>query len=246
MLVILLFTDYGWDGFYLGQVEMALTQRAPGVRVINLMADAPAFAPRPAGHLLAALGPGIPSGAVVLGVVDPGVGSERGAVVVKADERWFVGPDNGLFGPLAARAEGVEAWSITWRPERLSASFHGRDLFAPVAAAVHGRDYSGLEFLPVERMVGASDGGDLGEVIYIDGYGNAMTGLRGDGVPAGARIALGSEVVAGARTFSDVPEGEAFWYINSIGLVEVAVNQGRADRRLGVSVGTPVIIHGNS
>src|SRR5205085_6905131 len=104
---------------------------APGVPVIDLFADLPAARPRPAAYLLAAHAAWFPPGAVFLAVVDPGVGSERAAIVVEADGRWYVGPDNGLFELVIRRAATARSWEITWKPQWLSASFHGRDLFAP-------------------------------------------------------------------------------------------------------------------
>ena len=83
---------------------------------------------------------------------------------------------------------------------------------------------------------------DLAEVVYFDHYGNAMTGLRGATLPVGGRLEAAGRVLNPARTFSDLPIGTAFWYENSNGLVEIAINQGRADRALGLSVGTPVMI----
>lgn len=83
---------------------------------------------------------------------------------------------------------------------------------------------------------------DLGEIVYVDHYGNAMTGLRAAILPPDARLAVAGCVLERARTFSDLPPGAAFWYGNSNGLAEIAVNQGRADRALGLAIGTPVAV----
>jgi hypothetical protein len=93
-------------------------------------------------------------------------------------------------------------------------------------------------------MVGADAPPDLAEVVYIDSYGNAMTGLRADTLPANAELLAGDRRIPRARTFADVAPGDALWYANSSGLAEIAVNQGRADRDLGVRVGAPVTLHG--
>ena len=85
---------------------------------------------------------------------------------------------------------------------------------------------------------------ELAEIVYVDRYGNALTGLRGEIVAADARLRVGSQIVAHADTFSAVPRGTAFWYVNSNGLVEIAVNQGRADRELGLAIGSAVTITG--
>ena len=239
--MIFLFDDFGWQGPYTGQMKTVLAQMAAGIPVIDLQHDAPAFRPQAAGCLLAALVPWLPEEAVVLAVVDPGVGTERRPCVVAADGRRFVGPDNGLFLRVMRQAASARAWRIDWRPERLSSSFHGRDLFAPVAAMLAtGVDVprTPIELWKPEEAVAA----DLPEVIYIDGYGNAMTGLRADAVPATVVIRCGEQRFRQARTFGEVPPGEGFWYANSLGLVEIAVNQGNAAERFGLAVGAPVSI----
>ena len=132
--MIVLFTDFGLAGPYVGQMRAVLHARAPDAPVVNLFADAPRFEPKLAAYLLAAYVEEFPAGTVFLAVVDPGVGGARAPAIVEADGRWFVGPENGLFAILARRADAFRWWRITWTPARLSASFHGRDLFAPVAA----------------------------------------------------------------------------------------------------------------
>ena len=164
----------------------------------------------------------------------------RPALVVEADARWYVGPGNGLFELIERRAETVRRWDITWTPERLSASFHGRDLFAPVAAMLaRGEPPPGRSRIDTsDRRPDWPD--DLSEIVYLDHFGNAFTGLRAAVLPAGVRLAVADQVLACARTFSDLPPGTAFWYENANGLAEIAVNQGRADRSLGLCVGSPV------
>ncbi|ACI99841.1 SAM hydrolase/SAM-dependent halogenase family protein [Rhodospirillum centenum] len=254
--MILLFTDFGIAGPYVGQMHAVLRAAAPGRPVVDLMHDAPAFEPLRAGHLLAALvestaaalaGAGaVPADPPVhLAVVDPGVGTERRPVVLRTPAGWFVGPDNGLFAPLlhragGAQAEGVRAWSIDWRPASLSASFHGRDLFAPVAARLaRGEPPPGTPLSPA-ALVGAGAPGDLAEVIWLDAYGNAWTGLRAGALPDGAVLEAGGRRLRRAHTFGEVPAGEAFWYANSSGLVEIAVNCGNAAALLGLDPGSPV------
>jgi S-adenosylmethionine hydrolase len=134
--MIALFTDFGLHGPYTGQMKAVLYQTASGVPVIDLFADAPAGNPKASAYLLAAYAAWFPAGTVFLCVVDPGVGGERPPLIVEADGRWYVGPGNGLFELVQRRAGAQRRWDITWQPDRLSASFHGRDLFAPVAAVL--------------------------------------------------------------------------------------------------------------
>ncbi len=241
--MIFLFDDFGWQGPYTGQMKTVLAQRAAGIPVIDLMHDAPAFRPQAAGALLAALVPWLPPDAVVLAVVDPGVGTERLPCLVEADGRHFVGPDNGLFARVAQRADSARAWRIDWRPETLSASFHGRDLFAPVAAML--ATGQAVERTPIMlRVPSPPAAAGEGEVIYIDGYGNAMTDLGAAEVPPAAMIRVDGHAIRHARTFGEVPAAEGFWYANSLGLVEVAVNQGSAAQRYGLEIGAPVQVAG--
>jgi S-adenosylmethionine hydrolase len=240
--VIHLFTDFGLEGPYLGEMEAVLRRAAPEVPVVNLMADAPAFAPRPAAYLLAALAERLEPGDVLLGVVDPGVGSERRPVAVEADGRWFVGPDNGLFEPAVRRATRVRGFAIAWRPARLSASFHGRDLFAPVAARLARGGTDGLEPAGLTRFPDWPD--DLAEVVYVDRYGNAMTGLRAASLSRDVILLAAGRRLVHAPTFSAVAPGTPFWYANSGGLAEIAARDASAAALLGLAVGTAVSISG--
>jgi S-adenosylmethionine hydrolase len=208
--------------------------------VIDLMHDAPVHDPRAAAYLLAALVPRLPAGAVMLAVVDPGVGGPRDPVIVEADGRWYVGPCNGLFELVMRRAREVRWWTIDWRPERLSASFHGRDLFAPVAARLARGEMPAAN--PRTGDVGRHPEwpDDLGEVIYVDGFGNCMTGLRAAGLAASAKVVVHGRGIARVGTFADVPAGEPLWYENAAGLAEIAVNRGRANELLGLLPGNRV------
>jgi len=240
--MIFLFTDFGAADLYVGQVKAVLHQQARDVPVIDLLHAAPAFNVRATAHLLAALAQQIPPGSVMLVVVDPGVGGARGAVALNADGNWFVGPDNGLLSVLANRAKTRTYWRITWRPERLSASFHGRDLFAPIVAAIARGEYPDGKAEVIAGLGVDLGATDLDEIIYIDHYGNAFTGLRAQVVPRDTRIVAGGERVKYARVFSDVPTGEVFWYENSLGLVELAGNACSAAMKLGLQIGQRVAV----
>jgi len=242
--MIVLFTDFGLAGPYTGQVTAVLRETAPDVPVIQLFADAPAGQPKPAAYLLAAYATWFPARTVLLCVVDPGVGSARRGLIVEAADRLYVGPDNGLFEVVLRRAAKPRCWEISWQPPALSASFHGRDLFAPVAGRLaQGEAPSALASRALPQ--GHPDWpDDLAEIVYIDHYGNALTGLRGECLPLSAGLLAGGHGVGHAPTFSAMPRGEAFWYVNSNGLVEIAVNAGRADETLGLAIGSEVIILG--
>jgi S-adenosylmethionine hydrolase len=161
-------------------------------------------------------------------------------MAVNADGRWFVGPDNGLLSVLAARAAACAYWRITWQPECLSASFHGRDLFAPMAAAIARGEFPAGKAAPMAGLTVSLGATDLGEIIYMDHYGNAYTGLRAQGLPRDTRIAVAGSSLAYARVFSAVPAGHVFWYENSLGLVEIAGNGCNAVQKLGLEIGQQI------
>lgn len=239
--MIFLFTDFSSAGPYVGQMKAVLARRAPGIRAIDLMHDAPAFNPMASAHLLAACIGGAEPGDVFLCVVDPGVGTERRGVVLEADGRWLVGPDNGLLDVTASRATSAEWWEITWAPTELSASFHGRDLFAPVAAGLASDATPSAWGRQIDAPTD-SPGDDWPAVVYVDGFGNAMTGLRAGSVPQAAALDVAGQRMTYRRTFGEAAPGEVFWYVNSLGLVELAANGGNTAKLLGLAIGDPVAI----
>lgn len=237
---IVLYTDFGSADIYVGQVTSVLYRLAPQAKIIDLAHDLPPYNVRAAAHLLDALKDSFPEGCIFLCVVDPGVGTERGAVVLEADRRWYVGPDNGLLSVVAARATQVRLSSILWRPAEISNSFHGRDLFAPVAARIAADSLPPGHLRPQSALAGSFGAEDLEEIIYIDHYGNACTGIRGTHARPDGVLRAGEEPVCGARVFADVPRGTPLWHVNSHGLVEIAANLGSAAQVLGLRVGDRV------
>ena len=234
--MIVLFTDFGLEGPYIGQLQAVLYQQAPGIPVINLLSDLAPFDIQGAASLLPAYTAGFPPATVCLCVVDPGVGSNRPGVVVKADGRWYVGPNEGLFAMLLRQSSKVECWQLP-EPGDVSASFHGRDVFAPVAARLARGGAVPGESLAKNCLEQADWPDELFRVVYIDRFGNAITGVHASTLAPGMPLAVNGQAVNRARTFSDVSRGDAFWYENANGLVEFAVNRGRADTVLGLKPG---------
>jgi S-adenosylmethionine hydrolase len=159
-------------------------------------------------------------------------------MAIEVDGRWFVGPGNGLFEIVTRRSRKAQAWEITWRPRSLSLTFHGRDLYAPEAA----RLASGLgpRGVPVALVPDRSWPDELYRVIYVDHYGNCMTGVRARAFPEGAALLVRGRRLPRARTFGEVASGQAFFYENSNGLIEIAVREGRASEVLGIGIGEPI------
>lgn len=239
---LVLFTDFGLAGPYVGQMKAAIHRVDPRAVVLDLCHDLAPFAPRPAAYLLAALLPYLPVGACVVAVVDPGVGSARRGLVLEGSGMRLLGPDNGLLA-IAAQRLGQPRWYALPAPdETLSLTFQGRDWFAPAAARLQAGREVALQTLGAHSPEGSDWPPDWACVIYIDRYGNAMTGLRAEALPINSVLEAGGRRLMHGRTFADVPVGEAFWYANSCGLVEVAVNQGQAARLLDLEVGTPIVV----
>ena len=235
--MVFLFTDFGIADIYVGQVKAMLQERAPKVPVVDLLHDAPPFNVKAGAHLLAAFAARIPPGSVTLAVVDPGVGGPRDAVAVVADGRWYVGPDNGVISVAAARAEKVEVFSIGWRPDDLSASFHERDVFAPVARMIASGGRKAAKLKKKAQLAVNFGAEDLAEVIYVDHYGNLVTGLRASAVSRERVFVVNGLQIPYAPMFSQVAAGEVFWYENSLGLVEIAANSASAQQKLGSALG---------
>jgi len=228
--------------------------------VIDALHDAPDFAIEPAAHLLAALAPQFAKNAVFIAVVDPGVGGERDAIVIKAGGQIFVGPDNGLLVPAAEAGGGIAAAHELANPryalERVSRTFHGRDLFAPAAAHL-ALGVPAAELGPPldpevlvritipEPEVSATRVGAT--TLSVDRFGNVQLNVGRDvlGAP-GTRVALdlpgGRRPAVVARTFADVPHGELVVFEDSFGNVSLAVSGGSAAAALGLTSGERVWI----
>ena len=231
--IITLLTDFGTADGYVAEMKGVLLTLATGATVVDVSHE---IGPQDVecGRLaLARYWRRFPPGSVHVAVVDPGVGSARAALAVESDGRYLVGPDNGLLSP-ALLFRGARAVALPTSPTA-SPTFHGRDVFAPAAAALATgaplatlgvpHDSAIVRRTPEPRRL--ADGGIEGEVITIDRFGNAVTnclGLRGGSIEVGgASLPL-------RRTYADTPSGAATALVGSSGLIEIAVRDGNAAR----------------
>lgn len=234
--MIALFTDFGTHDPYVGQVKARVAEYAPGQTVVDLLHQAPDYNAHAGAHLVAALATGFPPGTVFVCVVDPGVGTLRDGVVLAAGGHWFVGPDNGLLSVVAARHADSKIWRIQWQPEGVSSTFHGRDIFAVIAALIAKGEFPSDKLAEKSGLGVEFDAGDLARVIYIDHFGNAWTGIRSINVAASSRVTAKQHTFRYAESFGFVGKGEGFWFGNSVGLLELAVNRGHVGNQMNIKL----------
>jgi S-adenosylmethionine hydrolase len=244
MTIITLLTDFGTSDSYVAEMKGVILTRSPAAVLIDITHSIHPGDIRSAAYILGRAWQRFPRGTVHLVVVDPGVGTNRAALAFSAQGHFFVGPNNGLFTPVLHDAE-VEAVVLP-TPEGASPTFHGRDVFAPAAAALAGGTslsalgdpFAGLP----ERLAYTEphyEGKSIvGEIVYIDRFGCLITNLTTELVPPYASMEV-EDLDLGPlrRTFNDVTNGGLLAYVGSGGAIEIAVRNGSAARRLGVGVG---------
>jgi S-adenosyl-L-methionine hydrolase (adenosine-forming) len=256
--IITFLTDYGLADPFVGVCHAVIASVSPDARVIDLTHGVPRGDVRAGALILRGALPYLPVG-VHLAVVDPGVGSERRAVAVALrDGRRLVGPDNGLWS-LCFGGDVVEAVDIgrsRFALSPVSATFHGRDIFAPVAARLAAGAAAGEVGEPVDpdglvrlelSVASVEDGALVAHAVYLDHFGNvALDAESQDASDWPARVVISvrgeSWPAVYARTFADVPAGELLVYEDADRRLALAVNQGSAVQRLGISVGDRIRI----
>lgn len=243
-MIITLLTDFGTADGYVGEMKGVLAELAPDVELVDISHDISAQDIEGGRLALARYWQRFPVGTVHLAVVDPGVGGTRAALAVRAAGRFLVGPDNGLLSPalLIPDAHAV----VLSVPPGSSATFHGRDVFAPAASRLAlGVSLDELGS-PAEACVirrtpepkRRSDGGLYGIVMTIDRFGNAITNLVGR---RGGSITVGDRTLRLVRSYVDVPAGAVTAVCGSNGLIEIAERDGNAARSLRLTRGASVV-----
>jgi S-adenosylmethionine hydrolase len=255
--IVTLLTDFGSEDAFVGIMKGVMLGINPHVRLVDLTHAVPPQQIRAGALALRSAVSFFPSGTVHLTVVDPGVGSERLPIAIETASAWLVGPDNGVLSLAAALLQPrsvrrIENHALFLRP--LSQTFHGRDLFAPVAAhlsrglapAALGSEISGFTKLYLPAAV-RTPLGVLGEVLYVDHFGNLITNIEARLLESfrGRRlsVSIGITPVAGPVTaYSAVAEGALLAIFGSWGMMEIAVRNGSAADLLGAGPATPVMV----
>ncbi|MHB1434922.1 MAG: SAM hydrolase/SAM-dependent halogenase family protein [Thermoplasmata archaeon] len=250
---VTLSSDIGWA--YAAQMKAVLYRTLPWGSVIDLAHDLPPHAIAEAGLWLAAMAERFPAGTIHLSIVDPGVGSDRAAIVVVGEDgSVLVGPDNGLLGPLARRLGIRAVWEIDERRlgagPRRGTTFDGRDLFAPAAvAAWEGRPFRewakpGRLTEPEGRAPIPSSDRWVGEVLLVDRFGNLITNLPSEWIPAGPlHLRLGTgpvRTVRRRRAYAEIGRADLACLASSFGTIEISGRERSATQRTGARPGTRV------
>ena len=244
MPIVTLLSDFGTADSYVAELKAGVLSGAPDAALVDVTHALSPGDVRAAAYLLGRTWHRFPPGTVHLAIVDPGVGTPRAALAMGAGGHWFVGPDNGLFTFVLRDAE-VQIVALP-TPDGAAATFHGRDLFAPAAAALGagatlatlGEPFAAMPTRLVYAEPHYEGKSIVGQVVYVDRFGTLVTNLTPDLVPAYAKVEVeGLDVGPLRRTFGDVPTGGLVAYAGSGGQVEIAVRDGSAARRLGMGVG---------
>ncbi len=252
MSVITLTTDFGTRDWFVGTMKGVIAGLAPGAQVFDITHDIPAGDIRAGAFALSAAAPFFPEGTVHVAVVDPGVGSKRKAIAVRSKNATFIGPDNGVLS-WALREAGIDEIRFveneTWFVHPVSNTFHGRDVFAPVAARFaagarfeeagdQASDMVKLRWPDVQR----EDRALRGEVIYVDRFGNAITNVATEDLPAENDVVVRSGDISMRLIpcYADGAENEPIAVSGSSGFLELAINGSRFALTSGVTVGTAI------
>jgi S-adenosylmethionine hydrolase len=260
--IITLTTDFGTRDPFVGIMKGVILGLAPEARIVDLTHAVPAQAVVAGAYVLRGAVPWFPPGTIHVAVVDPGVGTRRRALVVETRDAYLVGPDNGLLSlavPARAIRRIVDVSRSRHRLTPVSRTFHGRDVFAPIAAALAtgarpselGREVEAMERIRSPRIRRRRDGRLLGEVLWVDGFGNLTTNVAFADLSAAFRgrklsITIGGHVVPFRSSYAAVPHGSALALVNSSNLLEIAVNHGSAAESLGVGEGAAIEVEAAS
>jgi S-adenosylmethionine hydrolase len=254
---VALLTDFGTEDWYVGSMKGVILGIAPQSSIVDISHQIPMGDIRAAAFSLLSCYASFPHGTVFAVVVDPGVGSDRRAVVARSNRYLFTAPDNGVLSPVLAREEQTAIRMIAnpeMRLEKVSSTFHGRDIFAPAAAHLANgepfEDFGPVVTDPITShipQVRVTDSQICGEVVYIDHFGNAITNIAKQDLPSRVKDDLTVTVsekhqVSLGDHYDQVAPGQPLALIGSSGMLEISVNGGSAAAVLGINAGASVVV----
>lgn len=248
MSIITLLTDFGTKDYYVGAMKGVILSINRSATVVDISHEIKPQQILSAAFVLENSYKYFPSGTIHVAVVDPGVGSSRRAILVEAQGHFFVAPDNGLLSFVFRKSDDFKAFVLEnenyFLPNR-SNTFHGRDVFAPVAAHLSsgvqpekfGRQIFDPIILEVSEPRKISDSRIVGEIIHIDRFGNLVTNIKAEALPEKFRLKIGGHVIEKhLRFYAEANQAEPFSIIGSSGYVEISVFADSAEKFLGASV----------
>ena len=254
MSIITLLTDFGAQDYFVGATKGAILSLNPDAQIVDLTHEIPPRDIRAGAFNLLAVHRDFPAGTIHVGIVDPGVGSARRGIIISCANQFFVGPDNGLFSWICERERDYRAVQLTnesFFRHPVSETFHGRDIFAPVAAAlstgVAMEDFGPVidDVIQLESLEPTRRGRGVLEatIIHIDRFGNCITNLRRDHLSAVAKLVINGREIGFRPFFSarGMDEGELFYLFGSAGFAEIAVRDDSAAKILEVQYGQAVM-----
>ncbi|MBD3166252.1 hypothetical protein GF324_06620 [bacterium] len=253
--MVVYLTDFGLADDYVGQMHLNLLRLAPGVRPIDLCHTVPPGDIRSAAFLLKHDAGRLPDGAVVVCVVDPGVGTSREIIALQSERNVFMAPDNGLLSPLRRTFTSSNLYRATLKGSSdpsISRTFHGRDLFTPLAADLAVNPMSLAEkFEAIDTLEDCcidpeASGSDLkAEVMWIDRFGNLVTNLPAADMRKRS-VYVNDRSLRRVQTFSEGREGEFVWLEGSRGTVEIVINSASAADISGLSLHDTLLVTGGA
>jgi S-adenosylmethionine hydrolase len=251
MAVVALLTDFGTRDYYVGAMKGTILSIAPSAVIVDITHDVPAQNISEASFTLQACYRDFPAGTIFVAVVDPGVGSGRQALLVEAEGYYFLAPDNGLLSfVLSDEAPTFALTNEQYFRAPVSKTFHGRDIFAPVAGHLSlgvspeefGEPVSDPVRIP-ERTPRNIDGGVEGEIIHIDRFGNLVTNVTTNALPASYSVEINGTVLEKrCRYYAEANKGELFSIAGSAGFLEISICGGSAAKELGARPGSSIVV----
>jgi S-adenosyl-L-methionine hydrolase (adenosine-forming) len=258
-----LFTDYGWDDPYVSQIKGVIVTINPNARILDLIHNVAPFNITEGSFLLDQCAEEFPPGTIFVAVVDPGVGTERDPVLIQTGKgKFFIGPDNGLFTRIIAHEGLARGWVLDkpdlFRTGDVSRTFHGRDIFGPIAAQLAaggdpdklGSPTKTLQMLP-DPDATFTNNLIYSQAVHIDRFGNIILNLQ-NGTDIAAKlkegtlvkISVGKESFSAplVKTYGEVEKGRLVLLYGGSGFLEIVMNQGSAVKQLKVEPGTPIFL----
>jgi S-adenosylmethionine hydrolase len=245
---VTLTTDFGLADNYAGIVKGVISGLNPKARIIDLSHEVPAFNILAGKYILESSYRYFPRGTIHLGVIDPGVGTDRKPIILETDDYFFIGPDNGLFSFL----KNSEIKKIVFLNRRkyflrnISSTFHARDIFSPIAGYLSlgvapeemGRPIKKIQRLEEKKVV-KKGRWLIGSLVYIDHYGNLVSSIKGADFKKNATVYL-NDIIIGTpmKTFASTAVGNPVCYINSAGYLEIGIREGSAAKHFRVNYGS--------